>query len=485
MTVSTTASQTILGGNGATTVFDFSFIAVATADIEVIYTNANGSETTLSPSQYSITLNPVGTGQLWSVGGTVSYPLIGSPIASGTTLTIQRILPLVQETSIQDQGDFAPQVTEEALDILCMEIQQVAARTGQFRETWVSGIAYNFGDIVVDGVNGNNTTNWYLCSIGNTSSTWSLDLAAGYWTLILNMQSIANPGTVAAGGDLTGNYPNPTIAKIQGHALTVAGITGTGNIVQSISPALTGTPTTPTASPGTNTTQQANTAFVAAAVGALGTATSPTIQQFTSGSGTYNTPANVKWIRARMAGGGGGSSGSSNASSDSGSGGTGGNTIFGTTLLVANGGTGGTGSSNVGAGGTGGSASFGAASGIALSGGGGQAVVQTGGSNSSPGTFGGVNAFGGNARAPAQGAAGLAGATNTGAGGSGPGASTSSISGAGGGAGGYVDAIISAPSATYSYAVGASGSAGTAGTGGSVGGAGAAGIIVIEEHYTY
>ena len=43
------------------------------------------------------------------------------------------------------------------------------------------------------------------------------------------------------------------------------------------------------------------------------------------------------------------------------------------------------------------------------------------------------------------------------------------IPGAGGGAGGYIDAIITSPSATYSYVVGGGGSGGTVGY---VGGAG-------------
>lgn len=61
---------------------------------------------------------------------------------------------------------------------------------------------------------------------------------------------------------------SPTSANL---ATAVTGETGTaGGLVFSVSPAFTGTPTAPTASPGTNTTQIATTAFVSAAVSAAG-----------------------------------------------------------------------------------------------------------------------------------------------------------------------------------------------------------------------
>lgn len=75
-------------------------------------------------------------------------------------------------------------------------------------------------------------------------------------------------------------------------ALTYGGVTlsnsvtGTGSMVLSASPALTGTPTAPTAAPGTDTTQVATTAFVTAATGALGTMASQNANNVSITGGT-------------------------------------------------------------------------------------------------------------------------------------------------------------------------------------------------------
>ena len=188
MTVSTTSSAITVLGNDSTVVFTFPFIGVSASDIIVIYTNASGVSVTLTSSQYTLALNPALTGQSWGIGGTVTYPIAGTPIASGTSLTIERILPLVQNTSISNQGNFYPQVTESALDILCMEVQQVSNRTTQFRGVWATGLVYNYGDIIQDGANGANTSNFYICTNANTSGVWATDLANGYWSISVNIQ---------------------------------------------------------------------------------------------------------------------------------------------------------------------------------------------------------------------------------------------------------------------------------------------------------
>lgn len=211
----------------------------------------------------------------------------------------------------------------------------------------------------------------------------------------------------------------------------------------------------------------------------------PTVQKFLSGSGTYTTPANVTWINVRMVGGGGGGGGSGTTSGAAATDGTA--TTFGTTLLSAGGGLKGARDAD---GGAGGSSSLGTGPiGTALSGGyGGGSARQSalplttivgghgGGSMFSGGGFGGSAGGSGN---------GGNGVTNTGGGGGGGFASnTSSVySGSGGGSGGLVDAIITAPAASYSYTVGTGGTGQAAGTSGNSGGNGADGYIEVIEHY--
>ena len=77
-TITTTASSTTLAGNGSTQVFSYSYVAGQASYIQVTYTNASGIATVLTPSQYTLTINAPATGQVWGIGGTVTYPTIAS-----------------------------------------------------------------------------------------------------------------------------------------------------------------------------------------------------------------------------------------------------------------------------------------------------------------------------------------------------------------------------------------------------------------------
>ena len=289
-----------------------------------------------------------------------------------------------------------------------------------------------------------------------------------------------------SGKTLTTDGTNSSWVSTQGGSVTSVTFTGDGTVLSS-------TPSSAVTSSGTLSatlnTQSAGTFLAGPTSGSAAAPTfralqPPTIQKFTSGSGTYTKPDGVLYIRVKAVGGGGGG-GAGGTAVPTNAATAGGNTTFGTTLLVANGGSG----AGTAAGGAGGSSSLGTGPiGIALTGAAGQgnyytatSGAQMGGSNGGSTPFGGA---GGGAQA--GGVNGGSAQANTGSGGGGGsanGASTAA-SGAGGGAGGYLDAIITSPSATYSYAVGTSGTGAKGGlANGGQGGNGAAGLIIVEEHY--
>lgn len=278
MTISTQQSSQTFLGNGVTNTFNFAFIGDSASDIYVSYTDTLGTTVTLNPSQYTIFLNP-GTPPVWGIGGTVTYPTVGSPITNGTSLTIARTLPLTQDTSISNQGDFAPAVIETALDTLTMQLQQVAARSGQFRGIWSTGVLYNFADIVIDGANGANTGNYYSCALANTSGTWATDLASGDWTLAINYQAI--------------NAAEATAVAAAATATTQAGIATTQATNAATSASNAATSATNAAN---SATSAATSAATAAAYGSSLMGTSTTSNAIGLGTKTFSTQAGLTFV---------------------------------------------------------------------------------------------------------------------------------------------------------------------------------------------
>jgi hypothetical protein len=213
------------------------------------------------------------------------------------------------------------------------------------------------------------------------------------------------------------------------------------------------------------------------------TATAPGTPQrtvYTTGSGTYTTPASARWLEVEMAGGGGGGG----AGQDGGSGSGGNASTFGSVTALAGGGGNSGGS---GAGGAGGGASGVPAGGLGIVGENGSYGNNIGDGATTPnGADGGAGYFGGRGvggvnsiSGPGNNAIG-----NTGSGGGG-GARTAAggYGGAGGGAGAYARFIITSPAASYSYLVGSGGGGGAVGSAGHAGGAGASGIIIVTAYF--
>lgn len=120
MTVTTTANKVTFQGNGASTVWPFAFIIPEQGDLQVSTVDVtSGNEVIIAPVNYSVT----GFGD--PNGGSITYPLSGSPLSAAFYLVIQRILPLTQETDITNQSAVYPQDIEDALDYLMMVAQQL------------------------------------------------------------------------------------------------------------------------------------------------------------------------------------------------------------------------------------------------------------------------------------------------------------------------------------------------------------------------
>ncbi|HGE8503688.1 hypothetical protein ACYZFV_15725 [Serratia ureilytica] len=116
MTVSTEVSREEYTGNGVTTDFDYRF-RVFSAD-ELVVTVADTTEnirTLVLNTDYTVT----GAGS--RNGGKVK---LVSALAAGWRIGIERELPLTQETDVRNQGNFLPEVHEDAWDKLTMLIQQ-------------------------------------------------------------------------------------------------------------------------------------------------------------------------------------------------------------------------------------------------------------------------------------------------------------------------------------------------------------------------
>jgi hypothetical protein len=126
MTISGTATSIVVNGDGLTSTFNYDFYMGGSSEYAVlVYVDEDGVSTTVDAADFTI------TGVTNQAGGTFTYPLVGSPIATGATLTLSRVLPIVQSAAIANQGNLYPSVIEQAFDYQTMVSQQLAEGAGQ------------------------------------------------------------------------------------------------------------------------------------------------------------------------------------------------------------------------------------------------------------------------------------------------------------------------------------------------------------------
>lgn len=132
MTIDTTTSRVDALGNGSATVFSFSPVIIFEAsDLQVFVTDNLGNVTTLTlgagPTDFSVNVSAYpGT-------GSVTYPASGggTTLATGWTLTMKRVVPLLQKVSLENQGPYLPNVLEMELDYLTAIAQQLQEQTNR------------------------------------------------------------------------------------------------------------------------------------------------------------------------------------------------------------------------------------------------------------------------------------------------------------------------------------------------------------------
>lgn len=116
-------------GTGAQTTWPFTFKVFAATDIAVTIADSLGVETALVYGvDYTVTLN---ANQETSPGGTVTYPISGSPLPVGSRLVIVGNLPYDQPLDLPSGGNFSPLAIENQLDRMVMQIQQLRERVAR------------------------------------------------------------------------------------------------------------------------------------------------------------------------------------------------------------------------------------------------------------------------------------------------------------------------------------------------------------------
>lgn len=135
MTVQNANNKNIYVGNGATTVFPFTFNMVeANPDhIKVYVSNDNGVD--VETDNYTVDMDE----------HNITYPKNGTPLENGKKITIARELPLFQLLNLVNQGPFFAEELEKALDKEMMIIQQLKEQLSRTLSMGISvdGDAFN------------------------------------------------------------------------------------------------------------------------------------------------------------------------------------------------------------------------------------------------------------------------------------------------------------------------------------------------------
>lgn len=126
MSIASITNRNTYTGNGAVDTYGYTFRIFDEDELLVIVRDTNDVETTLTIST-DYTVSGVGSlsgGNVILVNSSQNWLDVDGDLKSGYILTIRRVLPLIQETDIRNQGEFYPEIHEDQFDKGIMIAQQ-------------------------------------------------------------------------------------------------------------------------------------------------------------------------------------------------------------------------------------------------------------------------------------------------------------------------------------------------------------------------
>lgn len=232
MTVASTDNSVNYAGDGVATVWPFSFpILDATHLAVTLVLIADGTIENISSSLYTI------SGLGVASGGSITYPLVGPPVPVTKRIYLVRTVPYKQEVAINNQGGFLPEVVEEGLDLLEMQVQQLKALVETVQSSVIA--AGNVPSPAIGDVNkfiratGLGVFGWVtlLASMVNDSTTvgralmTAANAAAGRTALALGSAALLTAGVAA--GNAIALDGSAKLPAVDGSQLTNLPVTST------------------------------------------------------------------------------------------------------------------------------------------------------------------------------------------------------------------------------------------------------------------
>lgn len=126
MTLESTITKAVYQGNGVTRVFPIPFALHSASHVCLVHTNSVGKDKAI---HYTYAVHDVGVGE----EPYVEYPADpeAPALPEGDRLTVMRVVPLTQQTNLENGGNLHAEVLERQFDLITMQLQQLAEELGR------------------------------------------------------------------------------------------------------------------------------------------------------------------------------------------------------------------------------------------------------------------------------------------------------------------------------------------------------------------